>query len=116
LPSIVPFARSETSFTRVCIYPIFPSSSGTTSFFPSFGFPVDHNFWQSHWVHSLNMAIQNELFSVHIIHRISYQAVPLQAFTGPAGSRRLRLPDFKTIDTWTWCGCQPYEPESSPGP
>jgi hypothetical protein len=24
--------------------------------------------------------------------------IPLQALTGPEGSRRLRLPDFKTID------------------
>jgi len=27
------------------------------------------------------------------------KAVPLQAWTGPEGSRRLRLPDIKTIDT-----------------
>jgi hypothetical protein len=27
------------------------------------------------------------------------KAIPLQALTGPEGSRRLRLPDFKTIDT-----------------
>jgi hypothetical protein len=26
------------------------------------------------------------------------KAIPLQTFTGPEGSRRLRLPDFKTID------------------
>jgi len=26
--------------------------------------------------------------------------IPLQAWTGPEGSRRLRLPDFKTIGTW----------------
>ena len=26
-------------------------------------------------------------------------AIPLQAWTGPEGSRRLRLPDFKTIST-----------------
>jgi hypothetical protein len=25
--------------------------------------------------------------------------IPLQALTGPEGSRRLRLPDFKTIGT-----------------
>jgi hypothetical protein len=25
------------------------------------------------------------------------KAIPLQAWRGPAGSRRLRLPDFKTI-------------------
>ena len=27
------------------------------------------------------------------------KAVPLQAWTGPEGSRKLRLPDFKTVDT-----------------
>ena len=28
--------------------------------------------------------------------------IPLQAWTGPEGSRRLRLPDFKTIGTRRW--------------
>jgi len=27
------------------------------------------------------------------------KAIPLQAWTGPEGSRRFRLPDFKTIGT-----------------
>jgi len=27
------------------------------------------------------------------------KAIPLQAWTGPEGSRRLRLPDFKTMGT-----------------
>jgi len=27
------------------------------------------------------------------------KAIPLQAWTGPEGSRRLRLPSFKTIGT-----------------
>jgi len=27
------------------------------------------------------------------------KAVPLQAWTGPEGSRRSRLPDFKTVGT-----------------
>ena len=26
------------------------------------------------------------------------KAIPLQAWTGPEGSRKLRLPDFKTVD------------------
>jgi len=26
-------------------------------------------------------------------------AIPVQAWTGPEGSRRLRLPDFKTVGT-----------------
>jgi len=27
------------------------------------------------------------------------KAIPLQVWTGPEGSRRLRLPDFKTLGT-----------------
>jgi len=27
------------------------------------------------------------------------KAIPLQAWTGPEGSRRLRFPDFKTVGT-----------------
>ena len=38
------------------------------------------------------------------------KAIPLRALTGREGSRRLRLPDFKTIGTWRWKGCQPYAP------
>jgi len=30
------------------------------------------------------------------------KAIPLQAWTGPEGSRRLRFPDFKTIGTRMW--------------
>jgi hypothetical protein len=30
------------------------------------------------------------------------KTIPLQAWTGPEGSRKLRLPDFKTIGTWQW--------------
>jgi hypothetical protein len=38
------------------------------------------------------------------------KAIPFQASTGPEGSRRLRLPDFKKIGTCRWQGCQPYAP------
>ena len=31
--------------------------------------------------------------------QVKGKAIPLQAWTGPKGSRRLRLPDFKTIGT-----------------
>jgi hypothetical protein len=34
-----------------------------------------------------------------IIIIITVKAIPLQALTGPEGSSRLRLPDFKTIGT-----------------
>jgi hypothetical protein len=36
--------------------------------------------------------------TVRYIHTKS-KVIPLQAWTGPEGSRRLRLPDFKTIGT-----------------
>jgi hypothetical protein len=34
-----------------------------------------------------------------LAHRVKGKAVQLQAHIGPEGSRRLRLPDFKTIGT-----------------
>ena len=34
-----------------------------------------------------------------MVFRSEYKAIPLQAWTGPEGSRKLRLPDFKTIGT-----------------
>jgi hypothetical protein len=33
------------------------------------------------------------------INTVKGKRIPLQAWTGPEGSRRLRLPDFKTIGT-----------------
>jgi len=30
------------------------------------------------------------------------KVIPLQAWTGPEGSRRLRFPDFKTVGTRRW--------------
>jgi hypothetical protein len=36
----------------------------------------------------------------HVIYiNVIGKAIPLQALTGPEGSRRMRLPDFKTIST-----------------
>ena len=31
--------------------------------------------------------------------KVKSKAIPLQAWTGPGGSSRLRLPDFKTLDS-----------------
>jgi len=36
------------------------------------------------------------------VYILQGKAIPLQAWTGPEVSRKLRLPDFKTIDTWRW--------------
>jgi len=35
---------------------------------------------------------------IHFMH-LKGKAIPLQAWTGPEDSRRLRLPDFKTVGT-----------------
>ena len=39
-----------------------------------------------------------------------FKEIPLQAWTRPEGSSRLRLPDFKTVGIWRWLGCQRYAP------
>jgi hypothetical protein len=36
---------------------------------------------------------------LHVYGKGKSKAIPLQAWTGPEGSRRLRLPDFKTVGT-----------------
>jgi len=33
---------------------------------------------------------------------IKGKPIPLQAWTGPEDSRKLRLPDFRTVGTWRW--------------
>jgi len=38
---------------------------------------------------------------------VKVKAIQLQAWTDPKDSRSLGLPDFKTIGTWKWYGCQP---------
>ena len=38
------------------------------------------------------------------------KAIPLQAWTGPEGSRRLGCQTSKTISTWRWQGCQTHLP------
>jgi hypothetical protein len=42
------------------------------------------------------------------VHTEEGKAIPLQAWRGREGSRRLKLLDFKTIGTGMWQGCQPY--------
>jgi hypothetical protein len=37
--------------------------------------------------------------SCHLQVKVKVKAVPLQTLTDPEGSRRLRLPDFKKINT-----------------
>jgi hypothetical protein len=41
----------------------------------------------------------DEIMCKYMVTQSGHKAIPLQAWTGPEGSRRLRLPDFKTIGT-----------------
>jgi len=75
LLSTVPFAHSYISSIHGCIYSIFPGSPGTASFFPSFRFPVNHNY--------LVVALgpfsrhdRNKLVVSRLCHPISYLARP----------------------------------------
>ena len=38
------------------------------------------------------------------------EAAPLQAWSGPECSRKLRFPRFRDNGTGRWKGCQPYAP------
>jgi hypothetical protein len=39
------------------------------------------------------------MFNIEVKGKGESKAIPLQTWTGPEGSRRLRIPDFKTIGT-----------------
>jgi hypothetical protein len=43
--------------------------------------------------------IINFIANLALKKRAYVKTIPLQAWTGPEGSRRLRIPDFKTIGT-----------------
>jgi len=46
-----------------------------------------------------NIHTLKHMFNNHHKVKVKCKAIPFQAWTGPGGSRRLRLPDFKTIGT-----------------
>jgi len=46
-----------------------------------------------------HLEMNYETPSSYIQVKVKGKAIPLQAWTGPEGSRRLRFPDFKTIST-----------------
>jgi hypothetical protein len=46
-----------------------------------------------------NIMLPRIILSMNVINKGKGKAIPLQAWTGPKGSRRLRLPDLKTIST-----------------
>jgi hypothetical protein len=73
-----------------------------------------HIFWQDDTYSVDHSPCETNRFVKVKVKQSHYR--PWQALTGPEGSRRLRLPDFKTIGTWRWQGCQPYAPTTfTPG-
>ena len=67
--------------------------------------------WKQHTLHILreNTDGKFSFLKVHRQRRSSFcwrlckgKAVPLQAWTGPQGSRRLRPPELLTIGSWRW--------------
>jgi hypothetical protein len=48
------------------------------------------------FIHGL---FNNDVAAILHYIKVKGKAIPLQAWTGPEGSRRLRIPDFKTIST-----------------
>jgi len=58
------------------------------------------------WEFSRFLSVYSKIFR----NKGKGKAIPLRAWTGPGGFRNLRFPDFKTIGTWMWHGCQPYAP------
>jgi hypothetical protein len=48
----------------------------------------------------LQEMLQNKfIFFMEMANKVRDKSIPLQAWTGLEGSRRLRIPDFKTIGT-----------------
>jgi len=43
-----------------------------------------------------------DIYCTDSIQCVQGKVIPLQAWTGSEGSRRVRLPDLKTIVTWRW--------------
>ena len=60
-------------------------------------------------IYTYSVAMSSNVF-IRGFQKICGKAIPLQSWTGPEGSRRLRLTDFKTVYVWMWEGCQPYAP------
>ena len=56
--------------------------------------------WCERLVRGLAIAIQEEW--TYFPNMVKVKQSHYRAWTGPEGSRRSRLPDFKTIGTWRW--------------
>jgi hypothetical protein len=63
-----------------------------TSSGPFIGRTLPFSSHTEHFIH-----IPSKLYEVTV--KVKVKTIPLQAWTGPKGSRSLRLPDFKKIGT-----------------
>jgi len=48
-------------------------------------------------IKSKTAVAKTAFIKTHVLFASKPAAIPLQAWSGPEGSRRMRLPDFKTI-------------------
>ena len=57
--------------------------------------------WNFEFLRYSFLVCAGSVFSSHAcnIHQVKGEAIALQTWTGPEGSRKLRLPDFKTFGT-----------------
>jgi hypothetical protein len=67
--------------------------------------------YDNFWCRQIHLCRKDPLLSIIQKHQPvkgKGKVILLQDRTGTAGSRRLRLQDFKTIGMWMWWGCQLY--------
>ena len=57
--------------------------------------------WYYPWAHTCRVTYPGSYIG-------KCKAIPVQAWTGPEGSRTLRLPHFMKICRWRWLGYQPF--------
>jgi hypothetical protein len=50
-------------------------------------------------VYRASFTFTHEVHAAYYIPCVKDKSIPLQSWTGPEGSRTLRLPDFKTVGT-----------------
>ena len=55
-----------------------------------------------HWIEEESTILVTDTFCVLTSVICKRKTFPLQAWTGPEGSRDLRLPDFKVVGLWRW--------------
>jgi len=72
----------------------------------------------AHWIEEESTILVTDTFCVLTSVICKGKTFPLQAWTGPEGSRRLKLPDFKIVSLWRWSALRTgrlYPPWNIPG-